>query len=403
MLHDPARHEPLADLPWDERRARDAIAHVVRRTEARFSKDGDWPLHPLDADDAGDAPAFPLYHGAAGVVWSLARLAALGAATLARDYRGIADTLLPRTRQWLRSFGCTWDASYLMGDTGILLLDYRLNARPTTADALAALIASNLDNPTRELMWGSPGTMLAARFLHERTGEQRFADLFRTTARTLRSQLEWSAEYGCHYFTQDMYGTRSTYLDAVHGFVATASVLIRGRHLLEPDAWPAWQACIENTVRKTAMREGALANWPAWLATTTPGRRPPLLVQFCHGAPGFVVCLADMPGGALDDLLVAAGEATWQAGPLVKGPNLCHGTAGNGYAFLGLHRRTGDPRWLARARAFAMHAIAQMESEEKRVGELRYSLWTGDLGVALYLVDCMRGEGQFPILDTFFQ
>ena len=67
------------------------------------------------------------------------------------------------------------------------------------------------------------------------------------------------------------------------------------------------------------------------------------------------------------------------AGPLAKGPGLCHGTAGNGYAFLKLHRRTGAAL-APRARAFAMHAIAQSERDGPRA-----SLWTGDLGVALYL------------------
>ena len=59
-------------------------------------------------------------------------------------------------------------------------------------------------------MWGSPGTMLAALFLHERTGEARWADLFRCTARKLWSQLLWSPEYECRYWTQDMYGEQST-------------------------------------------------------------------------------------------------------------------------------------------------------------------------------------------------
>ena len=48
---------------------------------------------------------------------------------------------------------------------------------------------------------------------------------------------------------------------------------------------------------------------------------------------------------------VAGGELTWRAGPLVKGSGLCHGTSGNAYAFLVLHRRTGDELWLDRARA----------------------------------------------------
>ena len=70
----------------------------------------------------------------------------------------------------------------------------------------------------------------------------------------------------------------------------------------------------------------------------------------------------------------------WNAGPLRKGPGICHGTAGNGYAFLKLFHRTGDEVWLARARSFAMHAIAQSERANARYGRGRYTLWTGDPG-----------------------
>lgn len=90
-----------------------------------------------------------------------------------------------------------------------------------------------------------------------------------------------------------------------------------------------------------------------------------------------------------------------RAGPLAKGSNLCHGTAVNGYAFLALHRRTGDARWLERARAFAMHAIGQFEAAREHHGMLRASLWTGDPGLAIYLWDCVRGAGAFPTLEVF--
>jgi hypothetical protein len=250
-------------------------------------------------------------------------------------------------------------------------------------------------------MWGSPGTLLAALFLHEHTGDERWAMLYRETARTLWSQLLWSDEYQCHYWTQDMYGEQGSYLDGVHGFVATASPLIRGRHLLDTPEWAKWQRCIVNTIVRTATREGPLANWRAWLYS--PKQAPStLLMQFCHGAPGFIVCLADMPGAELDDLLIAGGEATWVAGPLAKGSNLCHGTGGNGYAFLKLYRRTRDPVWLERARAFAMHGIAQTEADAERYGQMRYSLWTGDPGFAIYLWDCINGTAAFPSLDVFF-
>jgi len=126
------------------------------------------------------------------------------------------------------------------------------------------------------------------------------------------------------------------------------------------------------------------------------------LVQFCHGAPGFVICLGDLPSRELDDLLLGAGDLTWHAGPLAKGSNLCHGTGGNGYAFLKLFERTGDEHWLAKARAFAMHGIAQTEAHAREHGQMRYSLWTGDPGFAIYLQDCIRGDAAFPTLDTFF-
>ena len=90
------------------------------------------------------------------------------------------------------------------------------------------------------------------------------------------------------------------------------------------------------------------------------------------------------------------------AGPLAKGSNLCHGTGGNGYAFLKLYERTQDVLWLQRARAFAMHGLAQTEAATRQYGIARSSLWTGDPGFAIYLWDCVRGSAAFPTLDTFF-
>jgi len=398
MLYDPARHEPLIERHWDERHVRDAIARIVADTEARFSADAYWPMHPRDVEGSDDGPAWPLYHGACGVIWALTYLEGMGAATLARNYLPFVEPVRVRNAQWLAAFGPN-ASSYLMGDVPNLLLEYGIRPRSATLDRLETLIESNVDHPARELMWGSPGTMLAALFLHDRTGEARWSDLFRGTADKLRSQLAWSDKFGCEYWTQDLYGQKSTYLDAVHGFVATALPLIRGRHLLGSDAWTGWSATIANTIRATATHENGMVNWRAWL--TQPSTRP-LLMQFCHGAPGFVICLADMPGSDLDDLLLAAGDAIWAAGPLTKGSNLCHGTAGNGYAFLKLFARTDDVRWLKRARAFAMHAIEQAYAEARAVGRMRYSLWTGDPGLAIYLFDCIRVMPRFPTLDVFF-
>jgi lantibiotic modifying enzyme len=128
--------------------------------------------------------------------------------------------------------------------------------------------------------------------------------------------------------------------------------------------------------------------------------RGQIRVQWCHGSPGIVASLARIAPG--DDeherLLLAGGELTWHAGPLSKGAGLCHGTAGNGYAFLALFERTGDELWLERARAFAMHAAGQVERARTQFGRGRYTLMTGDPGTALYLADCLDGAGDVPIV-----
>ena len=285
MLFDPTRHEALQLLPWDETRVRAFIQHIVADTEARFSPDRYWPTHPRDLD-AGDDPAqrcTPLYHGACGVIWALHYLQDVGAARLSRRYDDALDTLLMRNRAWLGETAEREQASYLMGDTPILLLAQGQHPSTERAERVAALIEGNREHPARELMWGSPGTLLAALFLHQRSGEARWAELFQRTAATLWSQLEWSAEHACHYWTQDLYGQRVNYIDAVHGFVGTASALIRGRHLLGAETWAAWEQCIVNTVQRTATWEGAQANWRPWL-DATPGKPLRMLMQHCHGA-----------------------------------------------------------------------------------------------------------------------
>jgi hypothetical protein len=189
----------------------------------------------------------------------------------------------------------------------------------------------------------------------------------------------------------------------VHGFAGNVFPLIRGRHLLEPPALDKWLARIRETLERTALHDGEHVNWSQSFGAPRPGRTA-LLVQHCHGAPGVINCLADFPENprwSLSGLLNAAAELTGAAGPLAKGPGLCHGTAGNGYAFLKMYGRTQDDKWLDRARKFAMHAIEQSTRAAKEYRQHRYSLWTGDLGLAVYFWDCVRGIPRFPTMDVF--
>jgi hypothetical protein len=401
MIYDVDRHEPLRRIEWNPAHVELSIEKIVADAEETFSPDRYWPPHPKDSDGDSTEPLTPLYFGALGVIWALHHLRDAGATSVVRDYAPYLDALQTANRRWL---GDDYEASkgaYLMGDTPSLMMAYTADPQTTQVrDQLDALIAGNIDHPSRELMWGAPGTMLAALFLYERTQDERWAHSFRLSASQLWSQLQWSDEHACHYWIQDLYGSQSTYLDAVHGFVATASPLIRGRALLTEAQWSEWQRCIVNTVSRTATWHEGQVNWRAMLRVPGGGKER-FLMQFCHGAPGFITCLGDLPGDALDSVLAAAGETIWSAGPLAKGSNLCHGTGGNGFAFLKLYRRTGDRKWLDRARAFAMHGIAQTEADRRQYGRGRYSLWTGDVGFAIYLWQCLRETAAFPTLDVF--
>ncbi len=61
--------------------------------------------------------------------------------------------------------------------------------------------------------------------------------------------------------------------------------------------------------------------------------------------------------------------------------------------------RTGQvyELWLERARAFAMHSVAQVARARREFGSGRHTLWTGDPGTALYLADCLAGSGSIPL------
>jgi len=251
--------------------------------------------------------------------------------------------------------------------------------------------------PIRELMWGMPGSMLAAIHMVGMTGETRWRGLFETLAARLLADLEDTPQ-GPRW-TQELYGANDRWLGPVHGFAGNVIPLLRGWDWLTSTQQAQVAEFVPKTLAANAWRSEAGATWGARRKRETP----PKICQHCHGAPGMVTTFADAPFATpeFDALLLDAGRFTWAAGPLTKGSNLCHGTGGNGYAFLKLYRRTNDPIWLDRARQFAMTAIVQYRGSQIAVGRGRYSLWTGDVGLAIYLWDCITGEPRFPTIDVF--
>jgi lantibiotic modifying enzyme len=392
-LHDPARHEALIDAAWDAGEARRAIEAIVADLRREASAEGSWLTHPRDELPPDAPPYRNLYLGAAGVILGLDHLVRIGAAPGGPSFAEHLPGHLDANRRMFAELGFQ-TRSYLMGDAGIRLIEWRTMGSSEAADALAEVAAANVDDPALELMWGALGAMLACLAMHRWTGEPRWADLYRQGVAGLERARAADAPEGGVAWVQNLYGAKRTFLGLAHGFAGVAFALIAGRELIEPEVWRRWSKALARSLEANAVRDGAAINW----APDVPATAPPDIVQICHGAPGMIYGLAglDQP---IDELLIGGGELVWRAGPLVKGANFCHGTDGNGYAFLKLFERTGDEMWLARARAFAMHAIAQSEAEARAVGRRRATLWTGDPGLAAYLADCIDGRARFPSLE----
>jgi lantibiotic modifying enzyme len=387
MLYEPTRFDALTDEPWAPARVEDAIAAIVADADAAFDPTALWPADEWDAREK-PLPLSGLYAGAAGVIWALEELRTRGHAASSRDL--VAAVLraveLERATPDFSADEHYRPGALISGETGALLVAFRLTSDPALADDVHALVRDNVDNPTDDISWGAPGTLLAALAMGDWTGERRWNDAARESATALRKRR---GDDGLWRQDDDYRG-----LSTLHGVAGNTLALLR----FEPDVAVASESA--TVLARHAFREDGLANWPgtprAQLARPRDGG---ICVQWCTGAPGVV-------SGAWDfldeDLVLAGAELVWRAGAHrdEKGHGLCHGTSGNGFALLKAFARTGDERWLERARRFAVHALAQAERMERANGRRRYSLFTGDVGTALFAAACLDGDTRFPIIDV---
>jgi hypothetical protein len=396
-LNSPELHEPLDAETWAVDRARDLIGEIVADADARYTDDALWP--PSDPwDDWGGAASLPLTSlstGASGVAWALGVLARRGHADPVTDPARVARRAHeawiagPDTPEQLEPPVST-HASLFMGETGPLLVASLLAPQPEVADALYARVVANMDNETNELFSGSPGTMVAAHAMHEASRDQRWADAWVASARTLLDRREPDG-----FWIYPPYGKSP---GASHGLASNAKILLAGGDLLAPDTRDRLRAESAAALARTAIVEDGLANWEMAVGDGLVGWDGVIRTQWCHGGAG----VAEAASGYLDeDLLVAAGELVWRAGPpnMDKGPGICHGTAGSGFALLKVFARTQDELWLDRARRFALHAGGQAERWRAIRRQGRAALWTGDLGAALLLSACLAVEPALPIVD----
>jgi hypothetical protein len=368
VLYERDAFEPLTDEAWDAARARDRIAAIVADADAKFDPDGLWPAHEWDGWQAA-LPMKNLYVGAAGMILALDELQRRGLAESGIDLRAAAMRALGLWRDepdYMAGEALPEppEAGLLTGETGILLVACRLGH--PLEDDLRARIRSNLDNEADDLMWGTPGTLVAAAAMG-------WDDLARESADALFSRRDDEG-----LWMQRLWGTSFRGVGTVHGLVGNV------RALLQVDDPRNESLRVESAavLARTATREDGLANWSG------EGK-----LQWCVGAPGVVSAARDYLD---EELFLAGAELVWRAGPPAgeKGHGICHGTSGNGFALLAAFERTQDEEWLDRARRFAVHAL---EQAARLPG--RYSLFTGGGGTALFAAACLDADARYPVLE----
>jgi lantibiotic modifying enzyme len=387
MLYEPTRFDALIDEPWVPARVEDAIAAIVADADAAFDPTALWPAHEWDAREK-PLPLSGLYVGAAGVIWGLDELQRRGHAESSHDLAAavVRAVELERATPDFVADEHYRPGALMSGETGALLIAFRLTSDPALTDDVHALVRGNVDNPTDDISWGAPGTLLAALAMGDWTGERRWDEAARESATALG---ERRGDDGLWRQDDDYRG-----LSTLHGVAGNTLALLR----FEPDDAVASESAA--VLSRHAFCEDGLANWPGsprpQLTRPRDGR---ICLQWCTGAPGVVAGA----GEYLDeDLLLAGAELIWRAGAHQdeKGHGLCHGTSGNGFALLKAFARTGDERWLERARRFAVHALAQAERIAAANGRRRYSLFNGDVGTALFAAACLDADPRFPIVDV---
>ena len=378
-------------------RLTDVRADLLKRLEAG-----------LPTIDGGDNSVYTGTAGIALLYWKLSRNPASSDA----DRRSFAAKSLDLIRAALdRRKGRR--VTFACGDGGPLALGavlYAENGREDKSGKYVAelyglsskVIGDDEDMPD-EFLYGRVGYLFALLFVFEHLGASTLnlqvvndvVDAVLRSGRRLAAREKSASPLMFQWHDRH-------YLGAAHGISGICAVLLQAVLLLPEDA--GLKSKIEKYVKPTLdyvvdVRFPS-GNFPSSLES---GEKDKLL-HWCHGAPGVVYALIfahKVFGGEekYSRLALDCGRVIWQRGILRKGYGICHGVAGNAYAFAALFRVTGDPKHAYRASMFAKWTFDHGK-HGCRDADRPYSLFEGLAGT-LYFLDDARdiGAARFPAFD----
>lgn len=196
------------------------------------------------------------------------------------------------------------------------------------------------------------------------------------------------------------------YLGAAHGVSGILQMLIGSPWFKNSEISRSKYNDIKASIDYYVSLQDREGNFPSTTGSSMNLMKPNILVHWCHGAPGAIPFLIKCYLVFKDPVYLraaeVAGELVWNKGLLLKGPGICHGVSGNGYAFLLLYKVTQQKKYLFRATKF-MEFLSHEEFELRaRIPDNPFSLFEGYAGTVCFLIDLLKPDtAEFPFMDVF--
>ncbi|XP_061569120.1 lanC-like protein 2 [Cololabis saira] len=298
--------------------------------------------------------------------------------------------------------------SFLCGDAGPLavgaVVQHRLGNQDQSRDLLDRLLQLRVlvldqdsDVPD-EILYGRSGYLFSLLFVLKEVGpgsvDQDTVDqvVSAIVASGQNLSLEQKKSDRCP-LTYEWHNKQ--YLGVAHGLAGILYMLLQPGSRLPQDLLTELVRPSLDYIRHKRFRSG---NFPSSLSNESDR-----LVHWCHGAGGVLHLLVLGSQVFQEDKYlkeaVESADVVWQRGLLRKGYGICHGAAGNGYAFLTLYKLTRDPKHLYRACKFAEWCL-DYGTHGCRIPDRPYSLFEGMAGTIHYLSELTDPESsRFPAFE----
>ncbi|XP_076879392.1 glutathione S-transferase LANCL1 [Brachyhypopomus gauderio] len=319
---------------------------------------------------------------------------------LQRALEHVGRSLNCLTRRWV---------TFLCGDAGPLavaaVVYHRLQRTQEAEECISRLlqlhksVVKGSGSLPDELLYGRVGYLSALVFVNQQFEQekipmqyiQQICDAVLVSGQTLAQRMRMEDQTPLMY---EWY--QEQYVGAAHGLSGIYYFLMQPGFVSD-EGWVL--SLVKPSVDYVCHLKFPSGNYPPCV-----GDARDLLVHWCHGSPGVIYMLlqAYRVFGIqqyLEDA-VRCGEVIWQRGLLKKGYGLCHGAAGNAYAFLALHKATRDPRHLYRACMFADWCM-NYGKHGCRTPDTPFSLFEGMAGTIYFLADLLQPmAAKFPAFEV---